>query len=94
MGMWRIYWRDKGRYDKGFIWNPSICECESDKSWDTGQYLDYENCKRRNKSIDKLVEECSKHIDGNKTIYNVTLNDYRKACNPCALYTVLFPIAF
>ena len=23
---------DKGRCDNGFIWNPSICECECDKS--------------------------------------------------------------
>ena len=30
--------------DKGFIWNPSNCECECDKSCDIGEYLDYENC--------------------------------------------------
>ena len=24
---------DKGRYDNGFIWNPSICECKCDKSF-------------------------------------------------------------
>ena len=30
--------------DKGFIWNPSNCECECDKSCDVGEYLDYENC--------------------------------------------------
>ena len=28
--------------DKGFIWNPSNCECECDKSCDVGEYLDYE----------------------------------------------------
>ena len=38
---------DKGVYDKGFIWNPSDCECECDKSCDIGQYVDYENCKCR-----------------------------------------------
>ena len=34
--------------DKGFIWNPSNCECECDKSCDVGEYLDYENgnCKK------------------------------------------------
>ena len=26
---------------KGFIWNPSNCECECDKSCDIGEYLDY-----------------------------------------------------
>ena len=49
---------DKGVCDKGFIWNPS-CECECDKSWDVGEYLDSENCKCRKKSVDKLVEECT-----------------------------------
>ena len=45
--------------DKGFIWNPSNCECECDKSCDIGEYLDYENCKCRKKEVDKLVEECT-----------------------------------
>ena len=45
--------------DKEFIWNPSNCECECDKSCDIGEYLDYKNCKCRKKIIDKLVEECS-----------------------------------
>ena len=49
--------------DKGFIWNPSNFECECDKSCDVGQYLHYENCKCRRKSVDKLVEGCSKNID-------------------------------
>ena len=34
---------DKGTCDKGFIWNPSYCEC--DKNCDIGEYLDYEKCK-------------------------------------------------
>ena len=33
-----------GRRDDGFICNPSICECECDKSCDVGEYLHYENC--------------------------------------------------
>ena len=40
---------DKGRCDKGFIWNPNNCEYESDKSCDVRDYLDYENCKCKNK---------------------------------------------
>ena len=44
---------------KGFIWNPSNCECESDKSCDVGKYLDYANCKCWKGLIDKLVEECN-----------------------------------
>ena len=40
---------DKGMCDKGFIWNPSNCERERDKSCDIGEYLDYKHykCKKR-----------------------------------------------
>ena len=48
---------DKGRSNKGSIWNPSNCECEFDKSCDFGEYLDYENCKYRKKLVDKFVDE-------------------------------------
>ena len=34
--------------------------------------------KYRKRLIDKLVKECNKNIDGNKMIYNGTLNDYEK----------------
>ena len=34
----------KERCDKGFIWSPSDCNCECDKSCDIGEYLDYNNC--------------------------------------------------
>ena len=83
---------DKGTCDKGFIWNPSNCECECDKSCDVGEYLDYKNCKCRNKVFNILVEECSKNIDENEMIYNETVNvsfsDYK--CGSCTLYIVLF----
>ena len=81
---------DKGSCDKGFIWNPSNCDCEFDKSCDVGEYLDYKNCKCRNKLIDKLVEECSENIDGNEMIHN----DYGEVCNSCTIYIVLFVISF
>ena len=29
---------DKVVCDKGFIWNPSNCECECDKACDIGEY--------------------------------------------------------
>ena len=48
---------DKGICDKGFIWNPSNSQYESDKSRDIGEYLDYENCKCRKRLVDKLVKE-------------------------------------
>ena len=59
---------------KGFIWNPSNCECKCDKSCDVGEYLDYKNCKCKKRITDKLVEECSKNIDGNEMLYNETLD--------------------
>ena len=77
---------DKGICDKGFIWNPSICECECDKLYDIRQYLDWKifeldwkSCECRKKLIDKLVEECSENIDGNEMIYNGTVSDYKKS---------------
>ena len=81
---------DKGICDKGFIWNPSNCECECDKSCDAGEYLDCENCKCRKNLVDKLVEECSDNIDGNETIHK----DYENECNSCTVYIILFVIAF
>ena len=30
---------DKGLWDKGFMWNPSNCECECDKACNVGEYL-------------------------------------------------------
>ena len=85
---------DKGRCDKGFIRNPNNCECESNKSCDVGEYLDYKNCKCRNKLVDRLTEECSENIDGSKMIYNGTLNDYGKIWNSCAVYIVLLVMFF
>ena len=68
---------DKGICDKRFIWNPSNCECECDKSCDVEEYLDYENCKCRNRLVDKLVEECSENIDVVK-IARMTLAEHEK----------------
>ena len=81
---------DKIICNKGFIWNPSNCKCECDKSCDIGEYLYYKNYKCRQKIIHKLVEEYSKNIDGNKMIYNKTVN--AKACISCTIYIVLFVI--
>ena len=40
---------DKRVCDKGFIWNPSNCECECDKSCDVNEYLNYSDyeCKKK-----------------------------------------------
>ena len=60
--------------DKGFIWNPSNCECECDKLCDVGEFLGYKSCKCRNEIVDNLTEECSKNIDGSEMLYNETLD--------------------
>ena len=83
--------------DKGFIWNPSNCECECDKSFDVGEYLDYKNCMCRKKIIDKLIEECSENIDENKMLYNETLDiisssDNKKGSDSFVLYIVLLSV--
>ena len=84
---------DKAVCDKGFIWNRSNCQCECDKPWDVGDYL--ENCKYRKKLVDKLVEECTENIDELK-ITNIILAEYesRRGCSSCTLYIVLFLILF
>ena len=84
---------DKGICNKGFSWNLSNCKCECDKSCDVGEFLDYTNFKCRKRLIDKLVEECSKNIDGNEMI-SVTLNDYKNMCGFCAICIVLLVIFF
>ena len=56
----------------------TVYECECNKSYDIGYYLDYKSCKCRKEFTSKLAEECSENIDGNNMIYNVTLNDYGK----------------
>ena len=50
--------------DKGYIWNPSNCACDCDKSCGIGQYLNNKSCVCRNNLVDKLVEECTSVIDG------------------------------
>ena len=78
--------------DKGYIWNPSNCACECDKSCGIGQYLDYKSCVCRNSLVDKLVEECTNVIDGDK-IYNKTLTvTSSNDGTSCTLYIVLFAV--
>ena len=82
---------DKGVCDKGFIWNPSNCECECDKSCDIGEYLDYSNCKCRKRLVDKLVEECTKNID-EVEITGITQDENKYSS--CTIYILLFSVIF
>ena len=79
---------DKGVCHKGFIWNPSNCECEYDKSCDIVEYLNYSNRNCRIKLFGRLVEECMKRID------KVEINQAENKSSPCTLYIVLFSIIF
>ena len=94
---------DKGVCDKGFIWNPSNCECECYKSCDFSEYLDYENCKSKKRLVNKWVEhssaeECTENIDETRLVeINLTeCNSVENKCkhNSCTLYIVLFSIVF
>ena len=84
---------DKDVCDKGFIWNPSNCECECDKSCDIGEYLDYSNCKCRKKLIDPLIEECTENIDEVK-IDNENENENKHKYNFFIVYIVVIFIKF
>ena len=82
---------DKGVCDKGFIWNPSNCECECGKFCDIGEYLDYENCKCRKKLVYKLIEECTENID---EVEIDSENEHENKYSSCTLYIVLFLVIF
>ena len=82
---------DKGVCDKGFVWNLSNCESESDKSCDVGKYLDYENCKCRKKLVEKLAVDCTENIDEVKI---ASENEDKNKCSSYTLYIVLPSIIF
>ena len=82
--------------DKGFIWNPSNCECECYKSCDFSECLDYKNCKPKKRLVDILVErssaeECTENIDETRLVeINSAKNENKHKCSSCMLYMVLF----
>ena len=80
---------DKGVCNKGYVLNPSNCECECDKSCNIGEYLDYLSCKCRKKLVDPLVEEWTENI--NKTeLFKETLDKSEDRCNSYVVYRALF----
>ena len=73
---------DKGMCDKGFVWNCSNCECESDKACDVGEYLDYENCNCRKKLVAPVIEECTEAVEEVKlTKITLTENEDSYKCS-------------
>ena len=81
--------------DKGFLWNPSNCECECDKACDVREYLDYENYNCRKKLLAPLIEEFAETVEEVK-LAKITLaeNENSYKCSSCTVYTVLFWIFF
>ena len=86
---------DKGVCYKGFLWNPSNCECECYKSCNFSEYLDYKNCKCKKRLADKLAEECTKNIDETKLVEITSFKiENNPKCSSCTLCIVLFSISF
>ena len=81
---------DKGTCDKGFILNPSSCECECDKSCNIDEYLDYSSCKCRKTFIDPLVEECTENIEETKLVNITVENENNGRCSFSIVYRALF----
>ena len=85
---------DKRVCDKGFIGNPSNCECECDKSCSIGEYLDYSDFKCRKKLADALVDECTQNIEETKLVKITVENENNGRCTSFVVYKVLFFIFF
>ena len=86
---------DKGICDKEFFWNPSNCECKCDKNCDFNEYLDCENCKCRNKLVDKLINECTETIEEVKLAEIIPLeNENNYKYSSCREYIVLIIVRF
>ena len=85
---------DKGVCDKGFIWNPSNCECECDKSCNIFEHLDYSNCQCRKKLVDPLVEECTKNIYETKLVNITVKTENKDKCHSYVVCKMLFFMFF
>ena len=93
---------DKRVCDKGYFFNPSNCECECDKFCNIIQYLDYSDCKCKNKLIDPLIEECTENDDDETKIVNTTVKNDDKTKivyvttenehSSCKVYIVLMTV--
>ena len=86
---------DKAVCDKGFIWNPSNCECECYKSCDFSDYLDSKNYKCQKRLADKLAEEITENIEETGLVELTSVkNENKHKRNSCTLYIVLVSIFF
>ena len=84
---------DKGVCDKGFIWNPSNCECY--RSCDFSEYLGNKTCKSKERLVDKIAEGCTENIEETRLVEKFSAkNEKKHKCRSCTLYIVLFTIFF
>ena len=79
---------------KRFIWNPSNCECECDKSCDFSESY-YKNCKCKKRLVDKLPEKCAENIKETRLLETAWAeNENKYKCSSLTLCIVLFLILF
>ena len=86
---------DKGRFDCGFMLNPSACEYECDKLCHVGKFLDYVDCKCRKRVTHKLVKVCTEYIDENEMAYNASFDFAlnKKVCKSRMLNVIVMGIS-
>ena len=71
---------------KGYMLNPSTCECQCDICCKQGQYLDHKNCVCKNKLIVRIIEECT------SVIIETMINNKDNTTNNINTYLILFII--
>ena len=70
------------------MWN------ECDKTSDIGEYLEYKNCKCREKLVNKLAEECTENVE-EVQLARVASPEHENVCKcSCTVYVVLLLITF
>ena len=78
---------DWGSCEKGYMWNPSMCDCECNKACNIDEHLDIKNCSCEKRLIGKLVLECEGELIN--TTQN-RLNDKKVECakSNCLIHTI------
>ena len=81
--------------NKGFVWNASNGECQFNKAYNVGEYLDDEDSRCRKKLVDKLVDECTETVEEVK-LARITLAESENGnkYSSCTVYIVLMIVLF
>ena len=67
-----------GSCEKGYIWNPSTCDCECNKTWKNVGNQDTKSCSCEKHLIDKLVLACGFEI---LTTTKISLDNEKVTCD-------------